>query len=648
MHRNFHFKIGKWIQKIHTTNGIRELMIKAFELSDGKKLKLSEYALTHIVEGNFSVRPIKDQDNMEVLSGGLHTYEGWVNFKNKYTHELEHLHYYNSDIHRYWYYARELSNGVITLRLPKDLFTGRAAKITMYPDDYYKSGYLWKTLFPKSYSKTEILEAIDEAIRNEDISQRKNGKIVGYINKDDPLKTIKLEILYRGNQINSVYPAWTQPNTGNNGKPFSHYENIGFIISQSTEYFDVDKNPQEENFYTFSGTEIKAEDLPIHTPDIFKNRTPPNGIESPLIWAKNRITELKSITLNDKENDLIFRYLNDFNLVKHYPELITGVYTHCLKGLTCNIGFYNTFQIVQNFIDGLNYLFLKGQHERLTKTIVYFLENMVSHTLYDLLSKKRILSTIIKIVTSANNPELSYKFIEALSPSPIRRELYLEYNVNSLNKKKISVPVNDFPDELHLIDNPNLDINLSVADFVEILKETFGETYTLNFSDVYLNKHFDVILSNQEGNYKKLISDSLVYFNRDDFISLSDHINEILTSALKHGDIENLSKYAGLILRDYCRIQFAHRLRINARYIDYHQYAHADSIYLPLDHDLLYGTILKHERLMNQIKLEYFTEGMLKFSQSISDSALENDTNNFIKKIAKEKPPLPEKIPSMI
>lgn len=618
-------------------------MIKIFELSDGKKLKLSEYALTHIVEGNFSIRPSKSQGNMEVLKGGLHTYEGWVNFKNKYTNELEHLHFYNSDFHKYWYYARELSNGVITLRLPKDLFTGKAAKITMYPDDYYKSGYLWKTLFPKNYSKTEILEAIDEAIRNEDISQRKNGKIVGYINKDDPLKTIKLEILYRGNQINSVYPAWTQPNTGNNGKPFSHYENIGFIISLSTEYFDTDKDPQEEIFYTFSGKDIKAEDLPSHTPDLFKNRTPPNGRELPLTWANNRITELKTISLSGKDNDLIFQYLNDFNLVKHYPELIIGAYTHCLKGLDRDSSFHNTFQVVQNFIDGLNYLFLTGQHERLSKTIVYFLENMVSHTLYDLLSKKRILSTIIKIVISVNNPELSYKFIETLSSSPIRREAYLEYNINSINKKKIAVPIDDFPDGLSFIDNPNLDINLSVIDFIEILKETLGETYTLNFSDEYLDKHFNEILSSQEGNYRKLISDSISYFNRDDFRSLSDHIEEILISASKYGNIEALSNYAGLILRDYCRIQFAHRLRINARYIDYHQYSHADDIYLPLDHNLLYGFILKHERLMNQIKLEQFTKGMLKFSQNISDKDLENDTNNFIKKIGKEKPPLPER-----
>ena len=156
-------------------------MIKEFEQLDGTKLQLTEHAITHITQGNFVVRPMKNQDNMTVLSGGLHTYDGWIEFKKKYADELEHLHFFNSHNHRYWYYARELGNGVITLRLPRDLFTGRASKITMLPDDYYKSGYLWKTLFPKGYDKAKIIAAIEEALQHEDIDKRQKGQIVGYM-----------------------------------------------------------------------------------------------------------------------------------------------------------------------------------------------------------------------------------------------------------------------------------------------------------------------------------------------------------------------------------------------------------------------------------------------------------------------------------
>ena len=44
-------------------------------------------------------------------------------------------------------------------------------------------------------------------------------------------------------------------------------------------------------------------------------------------------------------------------------------------------------------------------------------------------------------------------------------------------------------------------------------------------------------------------------------------------------DRELLSKSVGLILRDYCRIQFAHRQRINVRYIEYNDYD--GELYLP-------------------------------------------------------------------
>ncbi|TOM21110.1 hypothetical protein CGH81_24585, partial [Vibrio parahaemolyticus] len=71
---------------------------------------------------------------------------------------------------------------------------------------------------------------------NEDITQRSNGQIIGYINNDEPMKAMKIVIQFKGTEIKSAFPAWTQPNNGNVGKPFSHYDNIGFLISQSTEY----------------------------------------------------------------------------------------------------------------------------------------------------------------------------------------------------------------------------------------------------------------------------------------------------------------------------------------------------------------------------------------------------------------------------
>lgn len=620
-------------------------MIKEFTQKDGKKLQLKESAITHITKGNFSIRPLKGQDNMTVLSGGLHTYDAWVEFRKKHSKKLEHLHLFNSCEHDFWYYARELANGVITLRIPRELFAGKAAKITMYPDDYYKSGFLWKTLFPKDYGETRILRAIEEALENEDEEQRQSGQIVGYTNTDDPLRKMKIVIQHRGKEIKSAFPAWTQPNSGNNGKPYSHYENIGFVIAQSTEYFNDREKLNTVKTYNFPGSCITAEELHLHTPVIFTTRAPPAIGESPTERAKKRKEELKNHTTSKEENEIIFKYLNDFTLVKFYPELLSGAYLNANHLIYKHLPFFNTFQIVQNFVDGLYYLHLTNQKERLIQAIVFMLDNMVSHTMLDLLSKKRITSTMINIVESASIPELSYEFIISLSTSPIRREAYLEYSLDSLSKKKLNkkLPLDDIPIELCMVVNPSLDISIEREDYIEILKESLGETYTLNLKNDELNSFLEDLITQQSKNYNILLKDNLAHVTPEDFSSLSTSIGTILDSASEYTDAdrEQLKTCADLILRDYCRIQFAHRQRINARYIEYHDFT--GDLYLPLDHKALFGNILKHERWTNSFKLEKFTSSMVEFSEKISSKELKNDANNFMKRIGKERPPLPER-----
>ncbi len=620
-------------------------MLLEFILEDGKKLELTEHTLDHVLKGNFVVRPMKDRKDMKVLSGGLHTCEAWIDFRNCYEDELEHLHFYNSSQHAFWYYARELGNGVVTLRLPRELFSGKAAKITMYPDDYYKSGYLWKTLFPVGYDREKIINVVEEALANEDVTQRKNGQIVGYINKDEPLSKMKVVIQYRGKEIKSVFPAWTQPNTGNNGKPYSHYENIGFVIAQSTEYFNDRGKVNQSSCFNFTGESFEIEQLPLHTPKLFRTRNNPRLDQSLSDWKKSRRNELKKSDLDSEQNDLVYNYLNDFSLVKYYPEIMSGAYTHAWEMIASDAPFYNSFQVVQNIVDGLHYLYITGQSDRLVTTIEFLLANMVSHTLFDLMSKKRILSTMINVVVAAKLPELSYKFLLGLAQSPVRREAYIEYNVDSLSKKKLGalLPLSDFPDELALVKNPSLELELDFNDFIEVLKEALGETYTLNFNDDALNALLNDIVEGQEPNFKKMVTGSLRYFNSEDFTSLSAHIEAILETAecFEAGDKELLSTTVGLILRDYCRIQFAHRQRINARYIDYHDYA--NDMYLPLDSNLLFGIILKHERWTNSMNLERFIDGIIGFCERSSLRDLKNDAENFKSQIGREKPPLPER-----
>lgn len=207
--------------------------------------ELTELAFKHILAGETAVRPINAlgvRSVEVVLSGGLHTWEGWEEFLKQHT-GVVHLLEYDTDRHADWFFARELQNGVITLKIPRKMFTGDAASITMKPDTHYRSGYLWKTLYPLGYSEGDIIDVINEALDNLDqedsthpTTERSAGVLYGYARLSDPLKTIKLRIQVRGNQIQSAFPAWEQPSTGNNGKPYSHWHSINFNLAESTVY----------------------------------------------------------------------------------------------------------------------------------------------------------------------------------------------------------------------------------------------------------------------------------------------------------------------------------------------------------------------------------------------------------------------------
>jgi hypothetical protein len=147
-------------------------MTKSFPVlfGDTGQYELSEEAFQHILWGDTAVRPVNTtagRIHETVLSGGLHTCDGWKKFVALHP-KVVHLLQFRIDVHSDWYYARQLQNGVITLKIPRRLFTGSAASITRQPDNYYKSGYLWKTLFPTGYDEDDVLKAIGEALLNID------------------------------------------------------------------------------------------------------------------------------------------------------------------------------------------------------------------------------------------------------------------------------------------------------------------------------------------------------------------------------------------------------------------------------------------------------------------------------------------------
>lgn len=119
-------------------------MSRTYPIRFGKHgaYELTELALWHILVGDTAVRPIIKlgvRATETALSGGLHTWDGWEELLKQHT-GVVHLLEYEARRHDDWFYAGELQNGVITLKIPRRMFTGDAASITMQPDIHYKSG----------------------------------------------------------------------------------------------------------------------------------------------------------------------------------------------------------------------------------------------------------------------------------------------------------------------------------------------------------------------------------------------------------------------------------------------------------------------------------------------------------------------------
>ena len=177
-------------------------------LGDAGQYELSQAAFDHIIAGDKTDRPIKTPSGTvveKVLAGGLHTYDGWLNFLSHHPKTV-HLMQFRFGVDVGWWFARELQNGVITLKIPRHLFNKSAASITQQPDTHYKSGYLWKTLFPRAYSKEDICNAISEALGkidkelSDELSATKpDGVLYGYTAVDKPFIAMLIRIQVRGN-----------------------------------------------------------------------------------------------------------------------------------------------------------------------------------------------------------------------------------------------------------------------------------------------------------------------------------------------------------------------------------------------------------------------------------------------------------------
>ncbi|MGE6117257.1 hypothetical protein ACLHZU_14300, partial [Aeromonas salmonicida] len=624
-----------------------------FKVNDDLELTLSDSALEHILTGDIGERLVM-QDNKrtgdieKILKGGMHSVDGFLAFKQLHEpNKLEHLLFYNSNKNKYWYYARELQNGVINIRLPKELFQSKAAKLTNFPDEHYKSGYLWKTLFPDGWGKHEILEAITEALKNIDEEASSNGEIVGYIFKDEPLKMIRICILYRNGKINSAFPSWTQPCTGNNGKPYSHFDSIGHVIAESTLFFDsADKisAPPDTNLL---GESYNIFELVNTTPDFIINRefVGEGDIDT---WSNEKNFHLMECAGHYGETEIksVKSYLQDELIVKHNYLTPQSVYRCNYFDFIFSKPLYNTIQLHQNIIDCLMVirfydLFKNTNHSR--EVISFLMKNMVTCTGgLDSWNKKRILNTIIDNVLSHHDKNLSADFIHWLVDSPWRRELFIDINCGTFGK--LDITPNDVVDNdgglhhslytIHVTEQP---IKCTLTHFMYYYKLMLGETYLINFKHDELT---DIVNQHIDTPIKYFISDSIKYTRSKDLMLFSEQfqrlIRHIILNGAKHIDEESIL----ITMKDYYRIQSAQRFRMNLYF--------KDVIGHELDYEnvksnaFIRGTCIKHERMCNTFSMDIFFSACEMIGSYIKSPKIISEVAKLKVSYTKDTPPLPD------
>ena len=623
-------------------------MIRSFPIRFGGagEYELSEDALNHILWGDTVVRPRNasgTRTHETVLSGGLHTYEGWEQFVALHPNVV-HLLEYDVDQHDDWFYARELQNGVITLKIPRRLFTGDAASITRQPDLHYKSGYLWKTLFPLSYTVDDILKAVGEAIENIDredstfpTAKTTAGVIYGYADVHEPLAAMKLRIQLTGTQIRSAFPAWEQPLTGNNGKPYSHEHSISFQIALSTvkvQQFQKVCGP------VFSNQAFDPLALVELTPEFILSRAqrdPAVGVDA---WQAARQGELQHVAKAMSQDDLakIDAYLRDYVCSKDPFYVQRILYEHCLASIKDSSLVFNAGQLIENMGECIQVLSIcddRFRTRRAIDAIVRFLRTAVVHTGgLNTLLYKRLLGRFLTITLGHHDAEALKEVIAALATSPCRAALYTEFDLNPFVKEN-----DDFG--LSTIGLTDVKLELKPDHLFEFIAFNFGENYLVAFSKDQRLELARKMFASPE--LLQMAADSMSFLSGSDFkffMPIKLELSQIGTMVPPaEDDLITVAK-------DYGRMLVLQRQRVVLEDPDAHK---AERDFAKWGTQEFFELMRqKHKRQFIYILHQQILEHLIGFADTVGYGRLKANCERALAVLPTERIPLPKPIPDYI
>jgi hypothetical protein len=624
------------------------MVLHTYEINENLKLTLSQNALDHVLNGEVTDK-VFDTDNgrivKKVISGGLHTYSGWQSYLSK-TPGMKNVLFYNNKNHDEWYYERELQNGTILLKLPESVFTSKAAKMTLFPENNYKSGYLWKTLFPKTIGESEILDLLNDALLNISKHESRDGELICYYKLDEPLNCMRIAVLYRNGEINSFYPTWSQPNTGNNGKPFSFFDNLGHVISASS-FFNDSEVIDITNVGLFSNLST-LEEIQDVTPELFLTRGP--ATQDIQEWDDQRLDSINLFAGNCSLTEILwlYNYLNDEGISKYHDLVSQNAYSHYFPNIKLSVGFFNAISLNQNIVEGIIALFLYDQKHKsklYAYTVLNLISNMFTSPFMDMWAKKRIHYIIANLTLEYHDRDFPAEYIDCLSTSPTRREFFSEYFYESHNKKKNYSSIktyDEIADLFGLILTPPQHESVTYSHFLHYFSDNLGESYSYNFND---EKRTGFLLEAYPGDYyEHYVQDSLKFFNQKVFTHSSFILEEYLEFFANEGVAKPINIHR--VIYEYFKLQVAQRYRINLNYSEYNEIP--EVVTLPVEKYDVYATILKHERSSNRLMTDTIIESVKKYLLTVEDANLSKVLKDIERVDRKEIPRFPIPYPLII
>lgn len=619
---------------------------KIYRFGKNGEFYLSQSALGHIIHGDYAIRPFNDSAGQrhteEVLSGGLHTWEAWKKFLTKHSGTV-HLADFDPEIHQGWYFARELQNGVITLKIPRELFSSDAASITMMPDTHYKSGYLWKTLFPMNYTEIDIVGVIEEALLNIDTDESQmdvtQSLIIGFARTMDPFTAIRIRIQLIGNQIRSAFPTWDQPFTGNNGKPYSHEHSISFHIASST--LGIEGDGHKRSCLFPDGQNFSLEALINLTPKFVIERQSPvfGQIQNDWHEERRKIIRAESASFSAAEIYGIQAYLNDFCISKEPFILQFQIYEHYHDEIVKSSIVSNVASIIQNVSDCYFALMHTDNLNRTNNYIVSMQRFLAMAVIYagglNTLEFRRIIKLLLECSQEHHENDSLKIFMESLSISPCRSALYSEFNINPYvkenNEKGIIV-----------VGTTGIELAFNKKHLIDYISINLGENYLIVFSKKERERIAEQLIAK---NYSdELICGSVLYWKGDDF----DFFSNTLQHLDKWFSKKTVSSETTLttIIREYSRMLLLYRQRIVME--DPESYRAEFWDYEFGSEEFFECIQQKHKRLFIIMMHTLALEELIKFTQKHNYVKLGKRASHLLSVMLKERIPTPKLIPQYI